>query len=64
MWRTFTAHEAAEKHPFNNPMASFPQLRHVFTELVPLPLGPMAEKPPLNLTDPVAWLSDQGLGFL
>eukprot|EP00439_Symbiodinium_sp_Y106_P005937 s4972_g1.t1 len=28
-------------------------LQHVFTELVPLPLGPMAEKPPLNLTDPV-----------
>ncbi|CAE7628057.1 L [Symbiodinium microadriaticum] len=26
---------------------------HVFTELVPLPLGPLAEKAPLNLTDPV-----------
>ncbi|CAK9118523.1 unnamed protein product [Durusdinium trenchii] len=28
-------------------------LQHVFTELMPLPLGPLAEKPPLNLTDPV-----------
>ena len=23
---------------------------------MPLPLGPLAERPPLNLTDPVAWL--------
>ncbi|CAE7489800.1 unnamed protein product [Symbiodinium natans] len=28
-------------------------LQHVFTELIPLPLGPIAQKPPLNLTDPV-----------
>ncbi|CAJ1416719.1 unnamed protein product, partial [Effrenium voratum] len=28
-------------------------LQHVFTELLPLPLGPLAEKPPLSLTDPV-----------
>ena len=28
-------------------------LQHVFTELMPLPLGPLAEKAPLNLT--AAW---------
>ncbi|CAK9043903.1 Mycosubtilin synthase subunit A [Durusdinium trenchii] len=35
-------------------------LQHVFTELMPLPLGPLAEKPPLNLTDPAAWTVREG----
>ena len=42
--------------PFQGKFSNFLRvalLQHVFTELMPLPLGPLAEKAPLNLT--AAW---------
>lgn len=56
VWNLFWAwsllHHGRSQGKFSN-FLRVALLQHVFTELMPLPLGPLAEKAPLNLT--AAW---------
>merc|ERR1712032_1634693 len=42
----------AERCKFS-PFLRVSLIQQVFTELIPLPIGPIAERPPLKLVDPV-----------